>query len=120
METGGCATDSEVLIRNTVFVAIRNNVLGYSSVLAGEEQIGCTCRQCSPWLGVDVVFCPEGLSSQERPRLIHTLRKILPLETPAKAIVEHQISEMKEAKAVRAHTADSESPMNWKASFEGL
>ena len=52
--------------------------------------------------------------------MIHALRKILPLETPAKAIVEHQISEIKEAKAVRARTADSESPMNWNASFEGL
>ena len=90
METGGCATDPEVLIRNAMFVAIRDNVLGYSSVLAGEGQIGCTCRQCSPWLSVDVVFCLEGLSSQERPRLIHTLRKILPLETPTKAIVDEQ------------------------------
>ena len=90
METADCVTDPEVLIRHAMFVAIRDNVLGYSSVLAGEEQIGCTCRQCSPWLGVDVVFCPEGLSSQERPRLIHTLRKILPLETPTKTIIEHQ------------------------------
>ena len=90
METADCVTDPEVLIRNAMFVAIRDNILGYSSVLAGEEQIGCTCRQCSPWLSVDVVFCLEGLSGQERPRLINTLRKILPLETPTKTIIEQQ------------------------------
>ena len=70
-------------------------------------------------MSVDVVFCLEGLSGQERPRLIHTLRKILPLETPTKAIIE-QLTERREAGAVRARTADSESPMNWNASFEGL
>lgn len=78
--------------------------------------------QSSTRLGIDVVLSLEIFPNQERPRLVYTLWEVLALNGRKHRPLSDQKNRLHGVRQVtgRELTAERESPMNWKASSEGL